>query len=98
MRRGKIVDKYIEDIKDGTIPKYQFQFYFSCLYEKERIISESIKSKLIPKGVPLYHYFNELETQQIYILDANVLIHSLRDVSISITIRLCDYQNHLLVS
>jgi len=40
--------------------------YFNWLFEKEKIISEPIKFKLIPKGVQLYHYFNELETNQIY--------------------------------
>ena len=40
--------------------------YFNWLFEKEKIISEPIKFKLIPKGVQLYHYFNESEINQIY--------------------------------
>ena len=40
--------------------------YFNWLFEKEKIISEPIKFKLIPEGVQLYHYFNECETNQIY--------------------------------
>ena len=40
--------------------------YFNWLFEKEKIISEPINFKLIPKGVQLYHYFNESEINQIY--------------------------------
>jgi integrase len=40
--------------------------YLNWLYEKEKIISEPIKFKLLKKGVQLYHYFNESETNQIY--------------------------------
>jgi len=36
------------------------------LFEKEKIIPEPIKFKEIPKGVQLYHYFNESEINQIY--------------------------------
>ena len=48
--------------------------YFNWLFEKEKIISEPIKFKLIPKGVQLYHYFNESEINQIYhYIDENVI-------------------------
>ena len=40
--------------------------YLTWLYEKEKLISEPIKFKLLKKGMQLYHYFNELETNQIY--------------------------------
>ena len=40
--------------------------YLNWLYEKEKLISEPIKFKLLPKGVQLYHYFNESETNQVY--------------------------------
>ena len=40
--------------------------YVNWLYEKEKIIPEPIKFKLIPVGMQLYHYFNENETNQIY--------------------------------
>ena len=40
--------------------------YLNWLYEKEKIIPEPIKFNLLPKGVQLYHYFNESETNQIY--------------------------------
>ena len=36
------------------------------IYDKEKIIPERIKFKLIPEGVQLYHYFNESETNQVY--------------------------------
>ena len=36
------------------------------LFEKEKIIPEPIKFKEIPKGVQLYHYFNEGETNQVF--------------------------------
>jgi integrase len=40
--------------------------YLNWLYEKEKIIPEPIKFNLLPKGVQLYHYFNESETNQIF--------------------------------
>ena len=40
--------------------------YLNWLYEKEKFIPEPIKFKLLSKGVQLYHYFNEGETNQIY--------------------------------
>ena len=40
--------------------------YLTWLYEKEKLISEPIKFKLLKQGVQLYHYFNESETNQIY--------------------------------
>ena len=40
--------------------------YLTWLYEKEKLISEPINFKLLKKGMQLYHYFNELETNQIY--------------------------------
>ena len=40
--------------------------FTNYIYDKEKIIPEPIKFKLIPEGVQLYHYFNECETNQIY--------------------------------
>jgi len=40
--------------------------YFNWLFEKEKIIPERIKFKLLPKGVQLYHYFNECENNQVH--------------------------------
>ena len=36
------------------------------LYEKEKIIPEPIKFKELKKGMQLYHYFNESETNEVY--------------------------------
>ena len=40
--------------------------YVNWLFEKEKLIPEPIKFKELKKGVQLYHYFNESETNQIY--------------------------------
>ena len=40
--------------------------YLNFLYDKEKMIPERIKFKLIPKGVQLYHYFNECENNQVH--------------------------------
>ena len=40
--------------------------FFNWLYDKEKILPHPIKFKEIPKGVQLYHYFNESETNQVY--------------------------------
>ena len=40
--------------------------YVNWLFEKEKLIPEPIRFKELKKGVQLYHYFNESETNQIY--------------------------------
>jgi len=40
--------------------------YVNWLYEKEKIIPEPIKFKELKKGMQLYHYFNESETNEVY--------------------------------
>ena len=40
--------------------------FFNWLFEKEKVIPEPIKFNLIPKGIQLYHFFNEKETNQIF--------------------------------
>ena len=40
--------------------------YFSWLNDKEKIIPEPIKFKLLPEGMKLYHYFSESETNEVY--------------------------------
>jgi len=58
-------NKGCSDVGINTTLRH-LKVYFNWLYEKEKIISEPIKFKLIPKGVQLYHYFNESETNQIF--------------------------------
>ena len=40
--------------------------YVNWLFEKEKLIPEPIRFKELKKGVQMYHYFNESETNQIY--------------------------------
>ena len=40
--------------------------FFSWLYEKEKLIPERIKFKMIPEGEKLYCYFNEKELKAIH--------------------------------
>ena len=50
-------NKGCSDVGINTTLRH-LKVYFNWLYEKEKIISEPIKFKLITKGVQLYHYFN----------------------------------------
>ena len=42
------------------------RIFFNWMYDKEKMIRQPIKFKLIPEGVQLYHYFNESETNEVY--------------------------------
>ena len=42
------------------------RIFFNWMYDKEKMIRQPIKFKLIPEGVQLYHYFSENETNAVY--------------------------------
>ena len=42
------------------------RIFLNWMYDKEKMIRQPIKFKLIPEGVQLYHYFSENETNAVY--------------------------------